>query len=64
MNKKTPTIPAPSDAMYGVAIRANGVFENVGIGSFNVDQAEQLADQLVLLAEAIRAKGKGVFPAK
>ena len=61
MSKDSPTIPAPSDALYGVAIRADGTFENVGIGSFKTSRANDLADRLVLLAEAIRAKSGDAF---
>ena len=50
-----PTIPFPSSAMFGVAIRADGSMENIGIGTFETDQAEALANQLTALAEAIRA---------
>ncbi len=49
-------ISNPSECLFGVAIHVDGTFEKVGIGSFDASQASQLADQLVSLAEAIRAK--------
>jgi len=64
MSKKSPAIPAPKEGLFGVAIRADGAMENVGIGSFDIKQAEQLACQLESLAGSIRAKAKRVFPAK
>ena len=61
MNNSSPTIPAPKNGLFGVAINSDGSLENVGIGSFDVNQAEQLASQLELLAAAIRAKSPGAF---
>ena len=63
MNTKSPTIPEPKDGLFGVAVRADGTLENVGIGSFDIEQAEQLACQLESLAGSIRAKALRVFPA-
>ena len=61
MNNSSPTIPAPKNCLFGVAINSDGSIENVGIGSFDVDRAEQLAAHLELLAAAIRAKAPGAF---
>lgn len=49
-------ITNPATGMYGVAIREDGTFENIGIGAFDIDQAEELASRLEAIAEAIRAK--------
>lgn len=52
---KEPTIPAPALAMYGVAIKTDGSMENIGIGHFDVEHAEELAGRLVAIASSIRA---------
>ena len=52
----TRTITNPTDCLYGVAIKSDGTFENVGIGSFDPSNGVELADRLVALADAIRAK--------
>lgn len=49
-------ISNPSEGMFGVAIRMDGTFENVGIGSFDPNNGVELADRLTALADAIRAK--------
>jgi hypothetical protein len=52
----TRTIPNPTEGLFGVSIRMDGTFENIGIGSFDPSQGVELADRLAALAEAIRAK--------
>ena len=52
----TRLITNPTGCMFGVAIRMDGTFESVGIGSFDLGNARELADRLTALAEAIRAK--------
>jgi len=52
----TRLITNPTECMYGVTIRVDGTFENVGIGSFDPSNGVELADRLTALAEAIRAK--------
>jgi hypothetical protein len=52
----TRLITNPTDCMFGVSIRMDGTFENIGIGSFDPSQGVELADRLAALAEAIRAK--------
>ena len=52
----TRLITNPTEGMFGVAIRSDGTFENVGIGSFDPSNGVELADRLTALAEAIRAK--------
>lgn len=61
MCKSSPSIPAPKNCLFGVAINSDGHLENVGIGSFDAIQAEQLASQLEQLAASIRAKSQRVF---
>lgn len=48
-------IPNPCGALFGVAIKSDGTFENVGIGSFGTDVADDLANRLIELAGAIKA---------
>lgn len=48
-------IPNPCSALFGVSINSDGSFENVGIGSFSSDKAEELSERLVALAGAIKA---------
>ncbi|MBK7416396.1 MAG: hypothetical protein IPJ38_16155 [Dechloromonas sp.] len=52
----TRTITNPTDCLYGVAIKSDGTFENVGIGSFDPSNGVELADRLTAMAEAIRTK--------
>ncbi|MER2540013.1 MAG: hypothetical protein ABTQ26_12300 [Azonexus sp.] len=52
----TRIITNPTEGMFGVAIRSDGTFENVGIGSFDLRNGVELADRLTSLADAIRAK--------
>lgn len=55
-NDSTRLIANPTACMYGVAVRSDGTFENVGVGSFDLNQAEELAGRLVELAKAISVK--------
>ena len=41
-------------AMFGIAIKEKGEMEGVGIGSFDIEQADDLAGSLESLAESIR----------
>lgn len=52
----TRLITNPTAGMFGVAIREDGTFENVGIGSFDPSNGAELADRLAALADSIRAK--------
>ncbi len=52
----TRLITNPTEGMFGVSIRMDGTFENLGIGSFAPRQGVELADRLASQAEAIRAK--------
>lgn len=49
-------ITNPTTCMCGVTVREDGTFENIGIGTFDIDQAEEMASRLEAIAEAIRAK--------
>ena len=49
-------ITNPTACLYGVSVREDGTFENIGIGAFDIDQAEELACRLEAIAKAIRAK--------
>jgi hypothetical protein len=42
--------------MYGVSLLADGHMENIGIGTFDIDRAEEMACRLEAIAAAIRAK--------
>lgn len=55
-SNSTPIISNPCAAMFGVSVRSDGTFENVGIGSFDLSKANELADRLLLMADAIRGK--------
>lgn len=48
------TIPNPSSCLLGVSILANGALENIGIGTFRTEQAEEIAKRLIYLAKKIR----------
>lgn len=49
-------IQSSASAMYGVSLLSDGHMENVGIGSFDLDRAEEMACRLEAIAEAIRIK--------
>lgn len=49
-------ITNPTTCMFGVTVREDGTFENIGIGAFDIDQAEELACRLEAIAKAIGAK--------
>ena len=42
--------------MYGVSLLSDGHMENIGIGSLDLDRAEEMACHLEAIAESIRAK--------
>ncbi len=49
-------IQSAAAAMYGVSLMSDGHMENIGIGSFDIDRAEEMACRLEAIAEAIRTK--------
>ena len=49
-------IQSAASAIYGVSLLADGQMENIGIGSFDIDRAEEMACRLEAIAAAIRAK--------
>lgn len=49
-------IQSSASAMYGVSLLSDGHMENVGIGSFDLNRAEEMACRLEAIAAAIRAK--------
>ncbi len=49
-------IQSAASAMYGVSLLADGHMENIGIGTFDIDRAEEMACRLEAIAAAIRAK--------
>lgn len=48
------TIQNPSSGLFGVSILEDGTFENIGIGTFCTEQADEIAKRLINLAEKIR----------
>lgn len=55
-NQTTRVIQSSASAMYGVSLMSDGHMENIGIGCFDLDRAEEMACRLEAIAEAIRAK--------
>ena len=49
-------IQSSASAMYGVSLLSDGHMENIGIGSLDLDRAEEMACHLEAIAESIRAK--------
>lgn len=49
-------IQSSASAMYGVSLMSDGHIENIGIGSFDLESAEEMACRLEAIAEAIRTK--------
>lgn len=57
MNTTAPrVIQSAASAMYGVSLLSDGHMENIGIGSLDLDRAEEMACRLEAVAKAIRAK--------
>lgn len=49
-------IQSAASAMYGVSLLSDGHMENIGIGTFDIDRAEEMACRLEAIAAALRSK--------